>query len=236
MSNYSREDVDRWFDYSYLPSRRLIYVGSHNPETEEGGESGTDCLMSEFFVKAICHADSFSSKPIIVHMNNLGGSWEHGMAMYDAIRASKSHVYGICWGHAMSMGSIIIQSCDSRIVTPHCTFMIHDGSENLYGTCKAVEEWAKYATKSRKHMYEIYLSRMKAAKPRMTLKKIEELCSHDSLFDAEQAVDFGLADWILESLDDPYKYYATDTQNAKWQSGMKLSRNIVQIEETDEDE
>ena len=233
MSNYSRGDIDHWFDYSYLPSKRMIYIGSYNAETENSGdESGTDCKMSEFFIKAISHLNKISKQPIVVHMNNLGGDWYHGMAIYDAIRASRAHVYGLCWGYAMSMGSIIIQACDSRIVAPHCTFMIHDGFESLTGTCKAVEAWAKYATKLRTHMYEIYLQRMKAAKPRITLQKIEHMCSHDTIFTAEQAVDYGLADWVLESLEDPCKYYATDAQNAKWQPTMKLGKH--EVEEEDE--
>ena len=237
MANYIKEDIDRWFDYSYLSSKRMIHVGSHDAEMESGeGESGTDCQMSEFFIKAITHLNRISSQPIIIHMNNLGGDWFHGMSMYDAIRASTAHVYGICWGHAMSMGSIIVQACDSRIVAPHCTFMIHDGFEALSGTCKTVEAWAKYTAKLRQRMYEIYLQRMKAAKPRINLKKIEDLCNHDTIFTAEEAVDQGLADWVLETLDDPYKYYATDTQNTKWQPGMQLNKNIaaIEIEEVDD--
>ena len=235
MSNYAKDDIDRWFDYSYLPSKRLIYIGSHMAETMSGeGESGTDCHMAEFFLKAITHLNKISKQPIIVHMNNLGGDWYHGMAVYDAIRASTAHVYGICWGYAMSMGSIIIQACDSRIVAPHCTFMIHDGFEALSGTCKTVETWAKYITKLRQRMYEIYLQRMKAAKPRITTKKIEEMCSHDTVLSAEQAVGHGLADWVLEDLGDPYKYYATESQNAKWQPTMKLGKHEVEYEEEGE--
>lgn len=234
MAHYIKEDIDRWFDYSYLSSKRLIHIGSHDPEMAyENGESGTDCQMSEFFLKAIIHLNLISSKPIIVHMNNLGGDWYHGMSIYDAIRASTAHVYGVCWGYAMSMGSVIIQACDSRIVAPHCTFMIHDGTESLYGPCKTVEAWAKHATQLRLRMYEIYMSRMKPAKPRIDMKKIEKLCSHDTIFTADQTVSNGLADWVLESLDDPYKYYATDTQNAKWESGMKLGKH--ETEEDDED-
>jgi len=232
MSNYVKEDTDRWFDYSYLPSKRLIYVGSHTAETESGeGESGTDCSMAEFFIKAIVHSNQISNKPIIVHMNNIGGDWYSGMMMYDAIRASSSHVYGICWGHAMSMGSIIIQACDSRIVAPNCTFMIHDGSECLSGDCRSVEAWAKHAAQTRKRMYKIYFSRMKAAKPRITMQKIEELCSHDTIWTSEEAVNNGLADWVLETMDDPYKYHATENQKDKWQSGMKLGKNIYETED-----
>lgn len=234
---YIKEDIERWFDYSYLPSKRLIYVGSHTAETESGeGESGTDCHMAEFFIKAILHSNQISNKPIIIHMNNIGGDWYSGMIMYDAIRASKAHVYGICWGHAMSMGSIIIQACDSRIVAPNCTFMIHDGFEALSGTCKAVEAWAKFATKLRQRMYEIYFGRMKPAKPRITLKKIEELCSHDTIYTADEAVNQGLADWVLKTLEDPYEYYATDTQNAKWQPTMKLGKHKVEDEEENGEE
>ncbi len=227
--SYVREDIDRWFDYSYLPSQRLIYIGSHDAEMQSGeGESGTDCQMSEFFIKSILHLNGISSKPIFVHMNNLGGSWDHGMCIYDAIRASTSHIYGICWGHAYSMGSIIIQACDSRIASRHCTFMIHDGFAGLAGTCKTVEVWAKHTSKVRKRMYGIYLNRMKQAKPRITLKRIEELCSHDTIYTAEDAVDDGLIDWVLETLKDPYEYYATETQNAKWQSGMKPGKHTME--------
>lgn len=237
MGTYVKEDIDRWFDYSYLSTQRLIFVGSHVAETDDGsGESGTDCHMSEFFLKAVTHLNRISNKPIIVHMNNLGGDWYHGMAMYDVIRASKAHVYGICWGHAMSMGSIVIQACDSRIVAPHCTFMIHDGFEGLSGTCKSVEAWAKYTTKMRQRMYEIYFSRMKPAKPRITIKKIEELCSHDTIYNAEEAVNQGLADWVLETLDDSYRFYATDDQNSKWQPTMKLGKYEVDDEEEIGDE
>lgn len=237
MANSVKEDIDRWFDYSYLSTKRTIYIGSHSAEMiHENGESGTDCQMSEFFLKAITHLNLISKQPIIVHMNNIGGSWYHGMSIYDAIRASEAHVYGVCWGHAMSMGSIIIQACDSRIVAPHCTFMIHDGFESIDGTCKTVEAWAKYTTKTRRRMYEIYMQRMQTAKPRITLKRIEELCSHDTIFAAEEAVNYGLADWVLEGLDDPYRYYATDTQNAKWQPAMKIGKNRVYNRKEDGDE
>lgn len=231
MANYGKDEIDRWFDYSYIASKRLVYIGSRT--TIEDYESGTDCQMAEFFIKAITHLNRISSQPIVVHMNNLGGDFYHGMAMYDAIRMSPSHVYGVCWGYAMSMGSIIIQACDSRIVAPNCTFMIHDGEENISGHPKAVEAWAVQSQKTRQLMYRIYLERMKAAKPRTTLQKIEEMCTHDTILTAKEAVSYGLADWVMETLNDPYQYFATDTQNAKWKSGMELGKHEAVNEEKD---
>lgn len=232
---YIKEDIDRFFDFGYLPSRRLIYVGSQTAEMDSGeGESGTDCRMAESFLKAMTHLNHISNKPIIIHMNNIGGDYTHGMAIFDAIRLSRCHVYGIAWGYATSMGSIILQACDTRIITPNCVFMIHDGTETFSGTCKAVEAWVRYSAKTRQRIYNIYYSRMKAAKPRITLKKIEDMCSHDTIFNAEEAVAYGFADWVMERIDDPYKYCATDNQNAKWQSGMKMGKH--EAEEDGEEE
>jgi len=100
------------------------------------------------------------------------------------------------------------------------------------GTCKAVEAWAKNIPKLRQRMYEIYFERIRSAKPRITMKKIEALCSHDTIFTANEATSYGLVDWILETLQDPYRYYATNTQNAKWQPAMKLGKH--EVEEEDE--
>lgn len=226
-----KEDVDRLFDFNYLPSQRLIYVGSQTAGTEnEEGESGTDCRMAEFFLKAMIHLSNISNKPIIVHMNNIGGNWYHGMAMFDAIRMSRCHVYGIAWGYATSMGSVIFQACDSRIIAPNCVFMIHDGDITESGTCKAVEAWIKYSIKTRKQLYSIYYSRMRAARPRITLDKIENMCSHDTVLSAEQAVSYGFADWVMERLDDPYKFFATNTQNDKWTPGMTSTKHEIENE------
>ena len=79
-------------------------------------------------------------------------------------------------------------------------------------------------------MYKIYYSRMKASKPRITIKKIEELCSHDTIFNAEEAVASGLADWIMEGINDQYRFFATDTQDAKWTSGMTSDKREIEGE------
>jgi len=202
MDNCYREDTSQWFDYHYSSSQRLIYLGSHRPDSSDGNESGVDCKMAEMFVKAMIDLDEASAKPIFVHMNNIGGSVQHGLAIYDIIKASRCIVNGICWGHATSMGSIILQACDVRLVSKHCVMMIHDGFESLSGQPKSIENWTKYNAKLRKHIYEIYLARMKVAKPRMTISKVEELCSHDTIFSADQAVAYGLADAVLYLLDD----------------------------------
>jgi len=200
MARYTREDLDRYFDYNIFPPKRLLYLGSHSDL--EGEESGVNYEMFDCFLKGITYLDSIADTPITIHMNTMGGDWYHGMAMFRAIRACRSHVTIVAWAYACSMGSIILQAGDTRIVTPNCVVMIHDGSDSLGGDTKTVEAWAKQSEKTRKEMYRIYLERMKAVEPKMTLKKVEDMCAHDRIFSPDEAVAAGLADWVLDNFKD----------------------------------
>jgi len=225
----SREDLDRYFEYGIYPQKRILDLLS----VSEDEESGTDHKMFERFLKGITYLDSLSNKSITVQMNNIGGDWYHGMAIYNLIRACRCHVTIIAYAHACSMGSVILQAADTRIIAPDCVTMIHDGMDSLDGSQKSVENWAKEGKHIRKRMYDIYFERMKAAKPRITLKKIEELCSHDTIFNAQQAVDVGLADWVLESLEDPKKWVATKNAETKWQPEIKIKGKHEKEEDDD---
>ena len=213
MAKQFKEDIDRYFDYSCYAPGRFLYLGSTNAETEEG-ESGTDCEMAEYFIKGLTYLESVNKKPITVYANNLGGDWYHGMAIYDAIRASNCHIAMIALGYACSMGSIILQAADTRIISPSCVFMIHDGTEAISGHPTDVVRWANQIPKIRERMYEIYKQRMKVKNPRITLKQIEKLCDHDTIYSAKEAVEKGFADWVLETMGDMI-YTATDEEK-KW--------------------
>ena len=146
-----------WFDHNLDLDSRTIYMGSlgYSPE---GGESGVDHLMSEYFIKGMHLLESRKSEgDIKILMNNPGGEWYHGMAIYDAIRNSKCHCTIKVYGHAMSMGSIILQAADHRIMMPNSRFMIHYGYNGLSGHTKIFEKWAEEGKKINYTMENIYL-------------------------------------------------------------------------------
>jgi len=146
--------------------------------------------------------NQLSTKPITIHMNNLGGDWYHGMAIYDAIKTSKAYITMVVWGSAMSMGSIILQAADERFMAPNSILMIHDGMEFLNGSPRTVEKWIDESKRNRLTMYKIYLEKMKTKIPQMTLRKIEKLCSHDTIYSAQETVNMGLADKVMENIDE----------------------------------
>ena len=196
MGRPNREDLDRWFDCSVYAPKRLVYIGDGNAcgvEVEE-----VNATMHELAVKGLTFLDSWSAEPITIYLNTVGGNWYAGMGMYDLIQSLRAHITIVVLGHACSMGSLILQAGDERVMGPHSVMMIHDGTEYLESDTKSVEAWAKTIKPVREQMYQVYLDRISTAHPRYTLKQVEKLCEHDHILTPAQAVELGLADRILE--------------------------------------
>lgn len=187
-----KDSIDRYLDHDLLLEQRLIYIGSSI--YENGEESGVDANMAERLVKSlqILQMGPKAEEPITIQMNSLGGSWHHGAAMYDAIRACKAHVRIECMGYCMSMATVILQSGDDRVLHPNVRFMIHDGSDGFAGRARDFERWGDESKYLRKEMYRIFAER--SGQP---VGYWAKKCSDDTIMSAEQAVREGLADQVI---------------------------------------
>jgi len=194
MARFTRDDVDKFFDYGIDLAHRTIYMGSVT--IEDGEESGVDAHMAERIIKAL-HILDQKNEPITIIMNNPGGSWYDGMAIYDSIKACQSHITIKVFGVAMSMGSIILQSADDRIMSPNSRFMIHYGNMGFDGHSKDFDKWAEENKKFNQCMEQILLDKAKLTKPSFTLVDLQGLLKHDTFFSAEEAVKMGWADKVL---------------------------------------
>lgn len=90
-------------------------------------------------VRAIKLMDDLSSQPIDVFINSFGGEVYSGLALYDAIRDSKSLVRTHCRGKVMSMGFVIFLAGDERYATENATFMAHSVSTVMIGKTRDLE-------------------------------------------------------------------------------------------------
>jgi ATP-dependent protease ClpP protease subunit len=195
--------------------------------SDENGEDGTDYHMAETIVKALHILDNQDAtslkgeKPINIIMNNIGGDIYHGMAIYDAIANCKNHVTIRVYGHAMSMGSIILQAADQRIMTRHSRIMIHYGNFGSNQHTKVAYKWANETKKFDQIMEDIYLDKISDRKitleKYLTLidkqseipvgnaknkkipigrKELQEMLNFDTIIDAETALELNLVDKI----------------------------------------
>lgn len=181
-----RDSIDRFFDNDFHLETRTIFISD-----QEDGD-GVDTAMAEKVIKSLHLLSNHSHAPIRMILNSKGGNWYDGMACYDAIRACPCPVIIEVIGSCMSMATIILQAGDERLVYPNATFMVHDGSDSFLGEAKSFESWGEESKRLRNRMYEIYAKATK--KPAIFWKK---KCAVDFILTAEQAVELGLADRIL---------------------------------------
>jgi ATP-dependent protease ClpP protease subunit len=160
MTKHSREDIDRYFEFGIHIPKRLLYLSDNNEEGE------VCAATNEYFIKGLTYLDGISDSPIIVHMCSRGGCWEEGIGIYDSIMSCRSHVTIIVWGAAFSMGSVILQAGDERLLSKHSSMMIHDGNEGMEKDAKSYEAWGRHSGVVRRQMYDIYLNKVKKKNPK----------------------------------------------------------------------
>jgi ATP-dependent protease ClpP protease subunit len=227
MATLTKESIDKWFNHNLDTENRVLYMGSVDRTSEY--ESGVDHLMAESFIKGLHVLESKNDNEITIIMNNPGGEWYHGMAIYDAIQNAKCHCTIKVYGYAMSMGSIILQAADKRILMPNSRFMIHFGGTSFDdASLPLIEKWISEERRINHDMEEIYLKAMldkeekeghgylaktlssvlespKTLSRKAELKKeelrliLKEMLNFDTILTAEETVDLGFADEIYKS-------------------------------------
>ena len=200
MGRIVRDDVDKFYDYGINIPTRTLYMGSVASDWDSA-EQGVDFAMAERMVKGLHLLDAAAvagDKPITILMNNPGGDEYHGLAIFDAIKSCHNEVNIIVYGMAMSMCSIIFQAADERIMAPNSRMMIHYGTWGIEDHPKIVYKRAEEGKKWDKWMVDMYLEKIREKHPKFTRKKVDDLCNFDSFFTAQESVDIGLADRVLD--------------------------------------
>lgn len=185
-------DVEHFIDSDlYLPTR-TVYIGPTDSDNFE-----VNPIMAERAIKNLHILDSKSDEPIEILMQNYGGEVEAGMAIYDAIKLCRSKVIIKVFGAAYSMGSVILQAADERLMSPNSRVMVHYGSESHSNHPKIVRQWVKETEKSDKWMKEMFLEKIREKQSDFKMSELDKMLNFDSIFNPQEAIDLGLADRIM---------------------------------------
>ena len=131
---------------------------------------------------------------IQVLLSTYGGSVYDGLALYDAIKASKTKVDVIIGGKSMSMGTIIMLGSETRKAYRNTTFMVHEMSTGFLGKIKDMEDDLDESKRLQKVLWDIITSETK-----ITQKQLNELYEKkkDWFITAEEALELGLITEII---------------------------------------
>ena len=194
--------------YGVDVKNREIYLHGYLSNTDE--DPGVDYKMAATFYKNIRILDKLSREPIIIHMHSVGGSWNDGMAIFDAIQLAKSYVTIISYGQAESMSSVILQAADKRVMMPNSYFMCHFGSSGYSGNYLDVQKGAAFEKRITELMLDIYTQSCLKGKyfkeqyTEPTFEKVKnylkrKLKDGDWYLDANESVYYGFSDLVLNT-------------------------------------
>lgn len=136
-----------------------------------------------------------SSKDIYMYINSPGGVVTAGMAIYDTMNYIKSDVQTIVIGMAASMASVLASSGakGKRFGLPHSEVLIHQPSGGAQGQQTEIEIAATEILKTRKMLNGIL-----AKNSGQDLDTIQRDTERDHYFTAQEAVDYGLLDAVMD--------------------------------------
>ncbi|KAF3047485.1 hypothetical protein E8E12_008544 [Didymella heteroderae] len=177
--------------FSRLLQERIICL---NGEVEES--------MSAMIVAQLLFLEADNpEKPISLYINSPGGSVSAGLAIYDTMNYIRCPVSTICMGQAASMGSLLLcgGKAGQRYILPHARVMIHQPSGGYSGKASDIADHAKEILRVRERLNKIYQSHLTKKR---SLDEIEKFMVGDYFMDAQEAVDFGIVDKILERRED----------------------------------
>jgi len=177
---------EREFDiYSRLLNERIIFLGTP-----------IDDQIANLVVAQLLHLESEDpDKDISIYINCPGGSIYSGLAIYDTMEFIKPEISTICVGIAMSMGSLLLTggTKGKRFALPNSRLLIHQPSAGFEGQSTEIEIHAREILNVRDRIDQIY-----AQHTGQTVEQVHADMERDRFFRAEEAVEYGLIDRVIE--------------------------------------
>jgi ATP-dependent Clp protease protease subunit len=137
-------------------------------------------------------------KDINIYINSPGGATTAALAILDTMRYIKCDVSTLCIGQACSAGSLLLCSGNKgkRFILPNARVMIHQPllSSGIPGPATHIEIYTRELLKTKKNLNAIY-----AENTGQDIEVINSVMERDRFMSAQEAVDFGLVDKVIES-------------------------------------
>ena len=134
-------------------------------------------------------------KDISIYLNSPGGSVIAGLGLYDTMQFVQSDVSTICIGMAASMAAVLLVAGQKgkRFALPHSRVMIHQPMGGAQGQASDIEITAREILRYKDELYKIISDHSG-----MSMEKIRNDADRDYWMTADQALEYGMIDQILE--------------------------------------
>jgi ATP-dependent Clp protease, protease subunit len=178
---------ERAFDiYSRLLKDRIIFLGT--PINDE---------IANLIMAQLLHLEGEDpDKDINLYINSPGGSLTSALGIYDTMTFIKPKVSTICMGQAASAAAILLAAGEKgkRYALPHARVLIHQPHGGAEGQSTDIEIAAREVQRIRDLLDEILATHTGQPKA-----KITEDTDRDFIMNAQEAVEYGIVDEVIQS-------------------------------------
>ena len=183
-----RDSIAEIIQTKFLEERKVCLWG------EVSDRSARDVTEKLLYLEALA-----AGKGITFYVNTPGGSITAGMAVYDTMQLISSSISVVVTGMAASMGSILLcgASEGKRFLYPHSRVLIHQPliTGRMIAAAVDINIQAQEMEKLREELNKILANA--SGQP---LKKIQQDTDRDFYLNAKEAIEYGLADAIVDSV------------------------------------
>ncbi|NOH83321.1 ATP-dependent Clp endopeptidase proteolytic subunit ClpP [Vibrio sp. 03-59-1] len=176
---------ERSYDiYSRLLKERVIFLTGQ-----------VEDHMANLVVAQLLFLESENpDKDIFLYINSPGGSVTAGMSIYDTMQFIKPNVSTVCMGQACSMGAFLLAggAPGKRYVLPNSRVMIHQPLGGFQGQASDIQIHAQEILTIKQR-----LNNLLAEHTGQPLEVVERDTDRDNFMAADQAVEYGLVDAVL---------------------------------------
>ena len=160
------------------------------------GQGVDDEVANVLVAQLLYLANEDPEKDITLYINSPGGSVSAGMAIYDTMQYVPCDVSTVCFGMAASMGAFLLGAGapGKRRALPNARVMIHQPLGGAQGQAADIEIQAKEILFIRE-VLNTYIAEY-TDQPK---DKIEEDCDRDFFMTAEEAMEYGIIDEVVET-------------------------------------
>jgi ATP-dependent Clp protease protease subunit len=174
--------------YAKLFEDRIIFLGTPI----------SDDVANAIMAQLLCLQQLDPERDISIYINSPGGSFTALTAIYDTMRYLKPDVSTVCLGQAASAAAVLLAAGakGKRLALPNSRILIHQPyTEGTYGQSSDLEIQANEILRMRSLLEE-----MLAENSGKTTEEVSRDVERDKILTAQQAVEYGLVDNILETL------------------------------------
>lgn len=181
---------ERAFDiYSLLLKNRIVIVS--NPINDQ--------VASLVIAQLIYLSNEDPDSPIQMYISSPGGGVYAGMGIYDTMQMIPNQISTVAVGATASFGTVLLVagSKGHRYTLPNATVHMHQPVGGTQGQASDIEIQANEILRLKKRINEIL-----ASHTGQKIDKIEDDTNRDMFMSAEEAVDYGLVDEMLDVPED----------------------------------